>query len=230
MDFSKFDNRHYPTAPVEEGYGEWVATYERTVEDEMDIRLFERISTVSWADANQTLDLACGTGRIGAWLKSKGGGVIDGVDMTPQMLAQAAQKNAYRNLSVGDITHTPFPDAAYDLCTQSLADEHLPSLLPLYTEAARITCSGGHFVLVGYHPNFLMNGIITHFHRADGEAIGIESYIHLLSDHVKAALPNGWRLIEMDEGVIDEAWLAKKPKWDKYRNQPVSFSMVWRRE
>jgi hypothetical protein len=75
-----------------------------------------------------------------------------------------------------------------------------------------------------------MNGIITHFHRADGEAIGIESYIHLLSDHVKAALPNGWTLIEMDEGVIDEAWLAKKPKWDKYRHQPVSFSMVWRRE
>jgi hypothetical protein len=33
----------------------------------------------------------------------------------------------------------------------------------------------------------------------------------------------------MDEGVIDEAWLAKKPKWARFRRHPVSFCMVWRR-
>lgn len=229
MDFSKFDNRHYPVVSVADGYGEWVATYERTVEDEMDIRLFERVKTVDWANVGQVLDLACGTGRIGVWLKGKGVTTIDGIDMTPEMLEFAREKAVYRQLYTGDITQTSFAPATYDLCTQSLADEHLPDLTPLYKEAARITRPGGHFVLVGYHPYFLMNGIITHFHRADGEAIGIESYVHLLSDHVKAALSNGWTLVEMDEQVVDEAWLAKKPKWEKYRNQPVSFSMVWQR-
>jgi hypothetical protein len=33
----------------------------------------------------------------------------------------------------------------------------------------------------------------------------------------------------MAEGVVDDAWIAKKPKWERYRLQPVSFAMVWRR-
>jgi hypothetical protein len=33
----------------------------------------------------------------------------------------------------------------------------------------------------------------------------------------------------MDEGVVDDAWLEKKPKWRRYAGQPVSFAMVWRR-
>ena len=54
--------------------------------------------------------------------------------------------------------------------------------------------------------------------------MAIRSYVHLFSDHVKAAHARGWRLLEMDEGLIDEAWLAKKPQWEKYRNRPVSSS------
>ena len=83
-------------------------------------------------------------------------------------------------------------------------------------------------MLVGYHPHFLMSGIPTHFNRADGSAVAIESHVHLLSDHVKAAHASGFALLEMDEGVIDEAWLAKKPKWRSYAGRPVSFAMVWR--
>jgi len=33
----------------------------------------------------------------------------------------------------------------------------------------------------------------------------------------------------MDEGVVDDAWIAKKPKWERFRFHPVSFSMVWRK-
>ena len=46
-----------------------------------------------------------------------------------------------------------------------------------------------------------------------GESVTIRSYVHLLSDHVKAAHAAGWTLVEMDEGLVDEAWLAKKPQW-----------------
>ena len=59
--------------------------------------------------------------------------------------------------------------------------------------------------------------------------MAIESHVHLLSDHVKAAHASGWALLEMDEGVVDDAWLAKKPQWQQYAGQPVSFAMVWRR-
>ena len=57
----------------------------------------------------------------------------------------------------------------------------------------------------------------------------MESHVHLLSDHAKAANEAGWRLIEMDAGVVDDAWIVKKPKWERFRFHPVSFSMVWRR-
>ncbi|NIR48228.1 class I SAM-dependent methyltransferase [candidate division KSB1 bacterium] len=227
MDFSSFDVHNYPTLSVTEGYKEWVNTYEETVQDEMDIRLLSRITTVEWATIQSAVDLACGTGRTGNWLKQQGVKNIDGIDLTPEMLDVARKKQVYRHLVVGDILNTGFGTENYQLTTLVLADEHLEDLLPLYKEAWRLTRSGGNFVIVGYHPHFLMNGIITHFHRQDGEPVAIQSYVHLLSAHFKAAQRSGWRLIEMDEGVVDNEWLAKKPNWVKYANHPVSFSMVW---
>ena len=229
VDFSAFDIRRYRTLPVREGYSEWVDTYEATVQDDMDLRLLNRLRSVPWDRIQQAVDLACGTGRTGMWLRQRGICIVDGVDITPEMLAVAERKSTCRALVCADVIKTGLRDEAYDLSIQVLADEHLKDLAPLYREAARITASGGHFVIVGYHPHFLMAGVVTHFHRADGEPVAIRSYVHLLSDHAKAALAAQWRLVEMDEGQIDEDWLQRKPKWREYLNQPVSFAMVWRK-
>ena len=43
-----------------------------------------------------------------------------------------------------------------------------------------------------------------------------------------AAYAAGWSLQELDEGLIDDAWLRKKPKWERYAGWPISFVMVWR--
>jgi SAM-dependent methyltransferase len=230
MDHSIYDKRNYPVVEVREGYGEWARTYEHVVQDEMDLRLLERVRTVDWASLQLVLDLACGTGRIGAWLKTRTSAAIDGVDITPEMMDTARGKGIYRTLELADVANTGLPAGAYDLCVQSLADEHLPDLRPVYREAAHVTRPEGQFVLVGYHPQFLMAGVPTHFDRAPGEPVTIRSYVHLLSDHVKAALAAGWQLVEMDEGLVDDAWLQKKPKWETYFGLPVSFVMVWRLE
>ena len=39
--FSNYDRRGYPMVSVQTGYGEWAASYEQTVEDEMDLALLE---------------------------------------------------------------------------------------------------------------------------------------------------------------------------------------------
>jgi SAM-dependent methyltransferase len=228
VDHTRYDSRRYPIVDVREGYGEWVRTYEQTVQDEMDLRLLERLPGVDWAGARAVLDLACGTGRIGTWLRARSPAAIDGVDITPQMLEVAKGKGVYRTLRVADVTGTGLPAGAYDLCVQSLADEHLPDLRPLYTEVARVTRPGGDFVLVGFHPQFLMAGMPTHFDRAPGEPVTIRSYVHLLSDHVKAAHAAGWALRALDEALVDETWLEKKPQWEKYAGLPISFAMAWR--
>lgn len=228
MNHSIFDKRNYPIVDVREGYGEWVKTYEEIVQDEMDLRLFERIQSLDWSKAELILDFACGTGRIGAWLQGKTSALIDGIDLTPEMLNIARDKNIYRHLKIGNVTDTGFPDNRYDICTQSLADEHMPDLNPLYQEVARVTKQAGYFVIVGFHPQFLMAGVPTHFDKANGETLTIRSYVHLLSDHVKAAQAARWQLVEMDEGLIDEAWVQVKPKWKVYFGTPVSFAMVWK--
>ena len=229
MKFDRFDRRHYPTLGVQDGYREWAPTYERVVQDEMDLRLLERLTTVDWGRSRRAIDLACGTGRIGAWLRAQGVPHLDGIDLTPEMLARARARGLYDHLLQGDLRATGLRPASYDLATLVLADEHLPDLAPLYAEAAWLTAPGGRFVIVGYHPFFLMIGIPTHFDRADGTPAAIESHVHLFSDHVRAAQASGFTLLEMAEGVIDDAWLAKKPKWQKYANHPVSFAMVWGR-
>ena len=229
MNFSPFDRRHYPTLGVREGYSEWARTYEGVVQDEMDLRLLDRLTTVDWARQSPVLDLACGTGRIGVWLRARGVRHLDGIDFTPEMLAGAERKGVYDRLSLGNVLETGLPAASYATVVQVLADEHMADVRPLYRETARLAVVGGRFVIVGYHPHFLMNGIPTHFDRNNGEPVAIESHVHLFSDHVKAALAAGWTLEAMEEGVVDDAWIAKKPKWERYRFHPVSFVMVWRR-
>jgi SAM-dependent methyltransferase len=230
LKFSDFDTRRYRTVDVRTGYGDWVTTYERTVEDAMDIALLDALSTPPWRSLSTAADLGCGTGRTAAWLRRHAVPTIDGVDLTPEMLALAGAKGLYRRLVEAPVTATGLNPAAYDLVTVSLVDEHLPDLQPLYHEAFRITRPDGWLVLAGFHPHFIMaSGMPTHYTNASGEPVAIDTHVHLLSEHVTAALAAGWTLREMKEQVIDHAWLALKPKWERYRNHPIAFAFGWQK-
>jgi SAM-dependent methyltransferase len=226
--FLDFDARGYRSVDVRTGYGDWVATYEQTVQDTMDVALLERLSSVEWGRVQAAVDLGCGTGRTGLWLRQRGVGMIDGVDLTPEMLSVARNKGVYRSLVEADLGATRLPGAAYDLVSVCLVDEHLADLQPLYREAFRLARPAGCLVLVGYHPQFIMAaGMPTHYTSRSGEQVAIDTHLHLLSEHVTAALSCGWRLSEMRERVIDESYLAHKPKWERFRNQPIAFAFAW---
>jgi len=85
MEYSSFDTRKYPVLPVQEGYKEWSETYEKSVQDEMDLRLLAKIKEINWKDIATAIDFACGTGRIGIWLKAQGVAEVDGIDITQEM-------------------------------------------------------------------------------------------------------------------------------------------------
>jgi predicted TPR repeat methyltransferase len=62
------------------------------------------------------LDFGCGTGLSGQALKEAGFQVIDGIDLSSEMLEQARGKNIYRNLDrIGGGDSLPFADGAYAL-------------------------------------------------------------------------------------------------------------------
>jgi SAM-dependent methyltransferase len=230
LEFSRFDRRRYPTVPVREGYRAWLPSYEATVEDEMDLVLLQALDSIPWPDVTHAADLGCGTGRTGAWLRAHGVARLDGIDATPEMLAVARQRELYDRLAEADVAATGLTSAAYDLVTTCLVDEHLRGLEPLYRETSRLLRPGGAHVLVGFHPHFIMTaGMPTHFDRAPGESVAIETYVHLMSDHVAAARAANLALVEMRERLVDDRWIARKPSWEPYRHHPVSFALVWRK-
>ncbi|MGA7671112.1 MAG: class I SAM-dependent methyltransferase [Nitrolancea sp.] len=228
--FSNFDRRGYRMTDVRSGYGGWVSTYEQTVEDAMDIALLDVLTTPQWETYRDAADLGCGTGRTGDWLTRHGAGEIDGVDLTPEMLERAEARGIYRRLLEGDVAATGLESSAYDLVTVCLVDEHLADLMPLYREAYRLARPGGLLVLIAFHPHFIMaSGMPTHYTSRTGEQVAIETHVHHLSEHVTVALREGWTLAEMREQFIDDAWVALKPKWERFRGHPIAAAFVWRK-
>jgi SAM-dependent methyltransferase len=229
-DFEQFDQRHYTTVPVRDGYSEWAPTYEDTVADIMDLALLDRLTAVDWDAVSSIADLGCGSGRTAQWLRARRDFAIDGVDLTPAMLDLARTRCIHRTLVEGDIRHTTLDTSAYDLVICSLVDEHLPELTRLYDEAARLLAPGGPgaFVIVGFHPYFIMaTGMPTHFDSPDGHPVAIETHIHLPSDHFTAAISAGFTAAEFHEALVDDAFIERKPTWERYRGWPFSYAWTW---
>jgi len=226
--FADYDSRGYRTVDARTGYGEWVDSYENTVEDAMDLALLAALEVPEWDAIRRVADLGCGTGRTAAWLRDRGVAVIDGVDVTPEMLERARARGAHDTLAEADVTDTGLAAGAYDLVISSLVDEHLDALVPFYAEARRLAASGALFVNVSFHPHFIIaSGMPTHFTNAAGEEIAITTNVHLVSDQIQAGRAAGWALAEMRERLIDDEWIALKPSWERHRGLPISAAYVW---
>ncbi|HYF48170.1 MAG TPA: class I SAM-dependent methyltransferase, partial [Planctomycetota bacterium] len=179
-DFAKFDKRNYPTFDVIEGYRQGAPLYDEMVPGRLDLPLLESIRSIVWKDVEQCVDLGCGSGRIGVWLKeARGIPAIDGVDLSPDMLALAQQKNAYRSIVKGDVCDSGLESTRYDLGVSVLATCHMADLGTFYGEAARLLKRNGHFIQIDFHPFFLVNGIPTHFPKPDGSIVAIKNFVHL---------------------------------------------------
>ena len=229
LDFARFDRRGYRTVSVQDGYAAWQPTYDDAVEDIMDLAVLDQLVSVGWGGAALVADLGCGTGRTAAWLTNRGVRFIDGVDLTPEMLEVARRRGLHRRLAIAHVANTPLPSGGYDVVVCSLVDEHLPELDSLYREARRLLRPDGLFVIVSYHPFFIMaTGMPTHFNAPDGEPLAIQTHVHLLSEHMTAANLSGFIAAELVETVIDDEWIHRKPKWERYRQWPISLGWVWR--
>ena len=92
-------------------YRDWAATYDSGFVADMGYRLPAHVAGafVAAGGTGPVLDVGAGTGLLAAHLRDLGfAGLIDGVDLSPDMLAIAAAKGIYRDLTVADITR-PLP-------------------------------------------------------------------------------------------------------------------------
>jgi predicted TPR repeat methyltransferase len=64
------------------------------MDDRLDLPLLRSLVSVDWSGITAAVDLGCGTGRIGAWLKAHGVVRVDGVDVCSAMLDRAAARGS----------------------------------------------------------------------------------------------------------------------------------------
>ena len=106
----------------------------------------------------RVLDVATGTARVPLLLASQPwfDGAIDGLDLTPAMLARAQAKIAAAGLEArvalhqGDAGQLPWPDASFDLVTSLEALEFFPRPRRALAEMARVLRPGGALIVSKY--------------------------------------------------------------------------------
>lgn len=133
-------------------YAKWAATYET---DFVANQGYQHPKVISELFHNQlpeisnVIDIGTGTGLVGKYLKELRPNItIDGIDISPEMLAEAAKKNVYRNLYEKDLTKpVSGTEAPYDALITigtfthgHLGIEVLDNLFPLVSK-------GGYFVI-----------------------------------------------------------------------------------
>ena len=100
-------------------YAKWAATYESDFVANQGYHHPKVISDFFHNELPQitnVLDIGTGTGLVGKFLSElRPNIVIDGIDISPEMLAEAKKKNVYRNLYERDLTKPVFEtEAPYD--------------------------------------------------------------------------------------------------------------------
>jgi predicted TPR repeat methyltransferase len=99
-------------------YDDWAASYEAEVAEHgyaTPARCAKALQSVTDDLSAPVLDFGCGTGLSGVALQQAGFEVIDGVDLSAEMLEAAAAKNTYRNLSqINAGADLPFEAGTYN--------------------------------------------------------------------------------------------------------------------
>ncbi|MFY0310749.1 class I SAM-dependent DNA methyltransferase [Leisingera sp. D0M16] len=98
-------------------YDRWAASYDAEIA-ENGYATPGRIAAALWKYLPEpdapVLDFGCGTGLCGLALRAAGYNVVDGLEPSPEMLAQARAKGAYRQLNQLDVTDkTPVKPGTY---------------------------------------------------------------------------------------------------------------------
>ena len=136
---------------VGEFYGGWANGYEDEVIANGYItpeRCAKALAGFVEDKSSPVADLACGTGLSGLALRAQGFTLIDGFDLSPEMLEKArAKEGLYRNLAICDMSKplaVPEGTYAHVAAVGCITHDYLPATV--LDEILRIVPSGGHFV------------------------------------------------------------------------------------
>jgi 2-polyprenyl-6-hydroxyphenyl methylase/3-demethylubiquinone-9 3-methyltransferase len=153
------------------------------------------------------LDAGCGPGHYAAWLARRGARVV-GIDVTPEMLAQARAHVAGLAVELleADLERPlPLADGAFDVVLAPLVLDYVRDLGPTFREFRRVARAGAALVLSMGHPMqdwrlfgdgiyYDVEPVAMHWSGFGEPKPLVHSYRRPLAAIVNPLIDAGWRL------------------------------------
>ncbi len=120
-------------------------------ETPLDLAMIDAFAAaVTSGEDARVLDAGCGTGRISRYLADRGC-LVEGVDLSPGMVAMARRDNHDLVFSIGSLTDLPYPDDQFAGIMLWYSIIHTPPAgqARIFAEATRVLRPGGQ-LLVGF--------------------------------------------------------------------------------
>ena len=191
------------------GYAIWAASYDDPGNPIVALEQPAVWGLIDRLVPRRALDAACGTGRHAARLNALGH-QVDGIDLTPEMLATARVNVPGASFREADLRSIPTPDGSYDLVVCGLALAHLPELGGAVSELGRVLAPGGRLIVSVLHPFLAVLGWQAPFSGADGRRGFVREYPHAHADYVTALGLAGLTLVQLIEPRLTAAHTRAK--------------------
>ena len=108
---------------------------------------------------SQVLDVACGTGVV-ALTAARAGARVQGIDLTPELIAHARENAALMKLEVnfqeGDAESLPFPEASFDVVVSQFGHMFAPRPEVAIAEMLRVLKPGGTVAFATWPPELFV--------------------------------------------------------------------------
>lgn len=199
---------HVRRGDTQTAYRQWADGYDAQLRHEQPFgsAMFGRSERViqeilAGRPAGVALDAACGTGRVAGYLCELGHEVI-GIDSSPEMLASARKQVPGADFREGVLESLPLPDDSVDVAVTTLALCHVPDLVPVMSEFARVLRPGGDLVISDIHAEQIFRGSVVKALGPEGEPGLVLTYRHQPTDYLRAALSVGLRVRRCEEQQV----------------------------
>jgi predicted TPR repeat methyltransferase len=190
-------------ALIAEKYGSWAASWDLGVTGpnayrgaDLVARAIDRVAPA--AVSLDVLDAGCGTGLVGMQVRHRARR-LEGVDLSPAMLAKAKEKKIYDTLVQGDLLRLLADRrGSYDLVTAAASLPHFGDLRPVFDAVAMALRDGGLFVFT----------VFPNEHNDDAFAVGTDDgliqvgcYTHGGGYIARTAAASGFEVALLDRDV-----------------------------